>query len=187
MALPQKTWLSKGGLIHKLSALLLSCRFEWMGKIHFPWSFPFLIWLSVKSVRGFAVLMLPGELQVLGAVFHQECSSAGDSGLSSAAAHQHQPTHSWNYFPQVLDCCGDLGLIPLEFSREFPLCGQKSQRGVQNITHVGFCSGHNRILAWIQRSLRVQDSSWKIILGIILGKKQPSLLHCLRKQCCEYM
>lgn len=51
----------------------------------------------MKSIRGFAVLMPTGEVQVLGAVFHQQRSSAGDR-LDSAAA-QVAPT---NTLPGIL-------------------------------------------------------------------------------------
>lgn len=152
------------------SGLSLSCRSECMGKVHFPWSFDFPIWLSMKSERGFAVLMPTGELQVLGAVFHQQCSSAGDR-LSSAAAQSgtYQPNSgmlsSGPWFH------GDWGLIPLEFSREFQnhICC----RGVQNETHVGLC--------WGQPDLNPEKFE---SARFILGKEQFSLLHCLRKQCC---
>lgn len=89
------------------SGLSLSCRFEYMGKVHFPWSFPFLIWLSMQSD-------LPSWCPHESCRFEELCSI---SNAPLLLLKWHLPTHFWNSFPRVLDCRGDLGLIPLEFSR----------------------------------------------------------------------
>lgn len=163
MALPPKPWLSKGVLsaVAPVWALSLPCRFEHMGKVGFPWSFPFLIWLSVKSTRGFAVLVPTGEVQVLGAVFHQQCPSAGDR-LDSAAA-QVAPT---NAFPGILSlrsliAVGIWAWSLLKSAGNFPsevcVVGITSATQECRVGHVwGSAEGS---LTRIQRSLRVQDLS----------------------------
>lgn len=148
------------------------CRFEYMGKVHFPWRFPFpfLMWWSMKSVCGFAVLM-PSEVQIVGAVFHQQCSSAG------ADLMWHPPAQFWNSVPQVLDWIWAWSF--LNWAGNFPsgvsvvrIC----YRGVQDTTNAGLC--------WGQPDLNPKKSE---SARFILGKEQFSLLHCLRKQCCEWI
>lgn len=160
MVFLQKTWISRGCFNHngtKVSALSLSCRFEYMGEVHFPWSFPFLTWLSVKSVCGFAVLMPPGELQVWGAVLHQECSSAAAAPVA--------PTNTFLEFfpsgPWLLWGFGPVNWIQQGIS---PVWSEITQRSAEHNTVVLF---------WGQPGLNTEKFKSGVFLRVLILENYP--------------
>lgn len=153
-----------------------------MGKVHFPWSFTFLIWLSMKSVGGFAVLMPTGH-----AAGFRSCAASAmflcwrQAELCCCSSGTYQPV-SGILSLRSLIAMGIWVWSLWNSAGNFPsgVCVVRITSAAEECRTKHAWGSAEGSLTWTRKRERKSAR-------FILGKEQSSLLHCLRKRCCGYV